>query len=125
MSFGHDRPALLGRYHALEDGTRVHLRLARGSDVKAIERLLAAHAVDELSARSLVHFDPRRCFVLCACALIDSAETLVGLGAIELGGETPNAPKILIVNPRYLGVAELLADALIARARVAARARAA
>ena len=35
-------------------------------------------------ADHLVQFDPRLRYVLCACALIDSSERLVGVGAIEL-----------------------------------------
>jgi hypothetical protein len=126
MSFGRDPQALLGGYHVIQRDLRLRLRLARSSDRDAIQRLIDAHGNGgvEFQLGSLVHFDPRRRYVLCASALIDSTETVVGLGVIEFDGEDASTPSV-VVDPRYPEVAELLSQALSARAREAARARAA
>lgn len=117
--------ALLAHYHPLPRGPRVCLRLARPRDLAAIADLCAREelAVHELSLARLVSFDPTRRLVLCATALLHSRETVVGIGAIELG--RPTEPTLIVVDRRETeGLAELLSDALVthARARVAGRA---
>jgi hypothetical protein len=73
-----------------------------------------------------VQFDPRRRCVICATALIDGAETLVGVGAIQLDTERPAEPETLVATGEHaVDVAELLTGALIGRAVRAAQARAA
>jgi hypothetical protein len=118
---------LLGRTHRLENGLRVRLRLARSSDAPVIAELLEIVGVPaaELVRASLVRHDPRRRLVLCATALIDSTETLIGVGAIDL--ERGDAgPELLVLDPRFPGaVGELMSDVLIGRARALARSRAA
>jgi hypothetical protein len=53
--------------------------------------------------------------VLCATALIDATETIVGIGAIEL--DRPGEPKLVVVDEDATeGLAELLSDALVAHA---------
>ena len=121
-----DRSPLLGESYELGEDFRVRLRMARSSDLLPIRALLASkHREPEAEVTALVQFDPRRRCVICASALIDSTETLIGVGLIELDGDDAAMPRVLIVDPRYPRVAELLTHALIARARQAARARAA
>jgi hypothetical protein len=69
---------MLGGSYQLEDGTRVRLRLARGSDGRAVGKLLGDRATQDVTLRGLVHFDPRQRSVVCATALIDGHETLDG-----------------------------------------------
>jgi hypothetical protein len=85
-------------------------------------------------ARRLVQFDPRRCYVVCACALIDSSERLVGVGAIEMTADEASEPDLMIVAPELAELADpqvsealtgLLWGALVGAAQAAARARAA
>ena len=77
-------------------------------------------------SRPLVQFDPRRRCVICATALIDSAETLVGVGSIALDDEGDSAPDVVLVDEQHAGaISQLLAEALRIRAAHAAEARAA
>lgn len=120
MASSFDPGALLGASYPLDGGLRVRLRLARTSDVPAIRALIEERegSVDEMQLARLVSFDPRTRVVLCATALVDSAETLVGVGAIECrdDGEHPE-PELLIVSAgSRQELAELLAGALIGRA---------
>jgi hypothetical protein len=118
--------ALLGSSFALDNHVRVRLRLARGSDVPLIRALVARQGTrpEDLEMARLVHFDPRRRAVLCATALIDSTETLVGVGAVELDGT--GEPELVIVDAAYAEpLSQLLAAALAARVAVAVASRAA
>ena len=135
------RPApspLLGQTFPLADGVSVRLRLAHFSDWPAIAQLMTHESVDVSpgapDARRLVQFDPRRCYVLCACALIDSAERLVGVGAIDLTADGAGEPDLLIVDPELATTTDpqvsealtgLLWGALVGAAQAAARGRAA
>jgi hypothetical protein len=85
-------------------------------------------------ARRLVQFDPRRCYVLCACALIGSTERLVAVGSIDLTPDSAGEPDALIVDPEMAEITDpqvsealtgLLWGALVGAAQAAARARAA
>jgi hypothetical protein len=121
-----DPGALLGSSFTLDNGVRVRLRLARGSDSALIRGLVArlGSRPEELELARLVHFDPRRRAVICATGLIDSTETLVGVGAIELDGTSE--PELVIVDAEESeALTELLAAALAGRATAAAGARAA
>jgi hypothetical protein len=111
-------PPILTPIHRLDDGSAVRLRLARRSDQEGVAELLARHGVaaDALDVRRLLTFDARHRAVLCACALVDGRETVVGVAAAHLDGEAE--VDTLVADP---GLAELLADAL--RAQVQARAR--
>ena len=115
---------MLGSSYRLGDGTRVRLRLAAPSDGPRIAALLAP----DLAVQRLVRFDPRRRVVVCAAALIEGAEVLVGVGAIELSaeGHQQRKPDVLVIAPEApAGTAELLSGALIGRAQALARGRAA
>jgi|SRR5947209_18041207 len=119
--------ALLGHALALDDGTCVRLRLARSSDVGAIAELLEREApgLGNLDARRLVHFDPRRRYVVCATGLIGSSETVLGVGAIEFAPHRPR-PDLLVVAGKYRNeLAPHLTRALIEAAAVLGRSRAA
>jgi hypothetical protein len=121
------RGPLLGRSHELEDGFRVRLRMARSSDLVPIRDLLErTHGDGEVELATLVQFDPRRRCVICATALIDSAETLVGVGSIGLEGNAHAEPDTLrVAGERSDEVAELLTGELRARAAHSAQADAA
>ena len=117
-----DSGALLSRSYALPYGPRVRLRLARRSDLPAIRALLDRRGVaaSELSLDRLVRYDPRRRAVMCASALVGGAETIVGIGAIDLshGAE----PDTIVVDERLTdGLGELLAAVLVRRAEAHAR----
>lgn len=126
MAHSFDPGALLGSSFTLDSGVRVRLRLARSSDSGLIRDLVARVGTrpEELELARLVHFDPRRRVVLCATALIDSTERLVGVGAIELDGA--GAPEVVIVDAEQSeALTELLAAALAGRASAAVGSRAA
>jgi hypothetical protein len=117
-------PALLGRYHLLSQGLRVCLRLARPRDREGIADLFWAQGrePDELQLARLVRFDPRRRLVICATALIDSLETIVGVGEIDLQAGPGAGPDLVLVDElRTTGLEKLLSDALTGRARLLRR----
>jgi hypothetical protein len=128
MISGFDPGALLARTYELPRGPRVCLRLARVRDLVSVRQLLLRQGVepDELELARLMRADPRRRLVICATALIDSAETVVGIGAIELDGAGPQPrPSLVLVDDLATdGLAQLLSDALVGRARALAQARA-
>ena len=128
------RPLLLGGSYRLGDDFRVRLRMARSSDLIPIRELLErtwaersrGRGAGEPELTSLVQFDPRRRCVICATALIDSAETLVGVGSIDLDGQTAAEPDTLLIAEQHAEeIGALLVRALRVRAAHAARARAA
>src|SRR6201995_135 len=107
--------ALLGHVYTLADGLPVRLRLARSSDAAAIKRLLAeeGRGGSDLDTARLVHFDPRRRYVVCATGLVASTELLRAGGAASPDG-APD-PDLLVVGPqRPQELAELLRRALMA-----------
>jgi hypothetical protein len=117
---------LLGHVYTLKSGIQVRLRLARSSDIPSVRKLLGEQglAPADLEAARLVHFDPRRRYVVCATGLIDGAETLLGIGAITLGVDAE--PDLLVVaGERREEIAPLLTRALVGAARVLVRSRAA
>lgn len=129
---------LLGQTFPLAEGVDVRLRMAHFSDWPAIAELMAQGGTgagpDARDARALVQFDPRRCCVLCACALIDSSERLVAVGAIDLTADVAGEPDVLIVDPELARITDaqvsealtgLLSGALVGAAQAAARTRAA
>jgi hypothetical protein len=120
-----DPGALMSQSYALPRGPRVRLRLAGRGDAAAIAALLVRCGVspEQLEPGRLVRFDPRRRAVICALALIDSRETLVGLGAIELDGNPDTQADVLVVDERVTeGLEDLLVAALTGRAGALARA---
>lgn len=118
----------MGHTLDLADGRYVRLRLARSSDARAIEGLLSRQetSFDGVNALDLVQYDPRERYVVCATALIDGAERLVGLGAIDLVDGGNHEPDLLIVAPELGGaLSELMWRVLVAAAQATPRARAA
>jgi hypothetical protein len=114
--------ALLGHVYTLADGSCVRLRLSRSSDFAAIRGLLAEAGSDapDLEAASLVHFDPRRRYVVCATGLVNSTETLLGLGSIELDAREPDL--LVLADPSQGEVRSRLESVLVAAAGAPSRA---
>jgi hypothetical protein len=113
-----DTGALLARTYDLPSGPRVRLRLARRSDRRGLEALLAQRGLEPstLEIERLVRYDPRRRIVICATAPIAGTETIVGVGAIERDGEDAE-PDTVVVDERLTeGLGELLGAALVGRA---------
>lgn len=93
------------------------LRLARRRDLAAVADLYARQElpVHQLSLARLVSFDLLSRLVLCATALIDARETVLGIGAVEL--DRPTQPTLLVVDEHLTeGLDELLTGALVAHA---------
>ena len=91
--------------------------MAGPSDRSHVRALLERRGVPtrDLEAQRLLAFDPARRHVLCAFALLEGHETLVGLGAIDAGAE---APDVLVTDQRLTsGLGELLGRVLVERAR--------
>jgi hypothetical protein len=109
----------LDRFHRLESGLPVRVRLARSSDRRGIRELLE-RAQAGVEPIALIHFDPRSRVVVCATALLSGRETVVGVGSIELGAP---APDVLVSDDRAHGVRELLGGVLAERAAELAEAR--
>ncbi|HEY5427908.1 MAG TPA: hypothetical protein VIK04_02230 [Solirubrobacteraceae bacterium] len=123
-----DPGGLLARYYTLERGPRVCLRLVRGRDAAGVRALCERRGtpLSELGLARLIHFDLAAQLVLCATALIDSAETVVGFGAIALADGRPLVPSLVVVDQALTeGLDSLLADALVAHGDWLLRARAA
>ena len=123
MPWSFESGVLLGHVYTLADGSCVRLRLARTSDLVAIRGLLAQVGLD-LEAARLVHFDPRRRYVVCATGLSDCSETLLGVGSIRLDSGPSAEPDLLVLADdsreelrRLLG--SVLVDAAKAYARAA------
>jgi hypothetical protein len=113
------------RFHALPSGVRVRLRLAHSRDSEAIRALLRAGREErpDLDVARLARANPRRRVVVCATALLDGAETVVGVGAIDVEADRPD---LLCVRSSLLGgLPELLTGALRDRVAVIAERRAA
>jgi hypothetical protein len=125
MTSSFDPGVLLGASYRLSDGTRVRLRLVCASDRPRVRALLSARGVpdSDLATERLLRFDPRARAVVCATALIDGSETMAGVGAIDIGA-VAEAPDLLVIDDHApAGVADLLAGALLGRARALARRR--
>jgi hypothetical protein len=105
--------------HVLADGTVVSLRRARSRDLDGLGSLAARNGIlcEELELARLVRSDPSDRLVLCASTPVDGAQTVVGVGFIELGrGST--MPSMVLVDPAAgTGLGRLVAEALIDRAR--------
>ena len=111
------------RSHVLVRGPRARLRLVRPGDRAAIRGLLGRIGAPgpELEAARLVRTDPRRRLVIVATGLVGSAETVLGVGEIELDGDLRDPrPRAYVDDALTGGLDELLADALVGRARARA-----
>ena len=122
-----NRVPVIGASYRLDEDLCVRLRMARSSDILPIRELAERRpSTGGLELSPLVQFDPRRRCVICAMALIDSAETLVGVGSIELDDDPDAQPDLLLVADEHAPeLAALLAGALRARAAHATASRAA
>jgi hypothetical protein len=100
-------------FHSLPHGPVVRMRLAQVRDIPAIRELLLA-AGSGVEAGTLVRIDPRRRIVICATALIGTAETLVGVAAMDAGAAEPNL--VCVDEALADGLSDLLERALAARA---------
>jgi hypothetical protein len=128
VEHGFDPGPLLARSYALARGPRVCLRLARPRDAGGVADLLwhQGRQPDELELTRLVRSDPRRRLVIVATALIEGQETVVGVGAAELDQSPDALPTFVLVDEhRTEGLEELLSAALVGRAQLLARGRAA
>lgn len=108
---------LFARTHTLDDGLRVRLRLARPGDQRPLATLLDRLGFTPLEHEllELVRFDPQRRAVICATALVDGREQILGFGAISLGD--PGGGATVVVEPEHaVAVSRLLRGALGARA---------
>jgi len=119
-----DPGALLSRIYTLPDGLRVRLRLVNPRDESAIRALLAARGepADDLELAHIVRFDSRR-LAICANALIDGTEVIVGVGMIDLDRAQPDL--LLVAEGVGADLEELLRAALRGRVQAIARGRAA
>jgi hypothetical protein len=125
MSSGFDPGALMAHYYLLPGGLRVCLRLARQRDEAGVARLfwLAGREPDELALARLLRFDAGRVSI-CATALVDGVETVVGIGIIELTPAAPTAPELVLVDEAAgPELEQLLGDALLGRAQALGRNR--
>jgi hypothetical protein len=123
-----DPGALLAHSYRLPGGTRVCLRLARSRDLAGVADLSAraGRPLTELELARLVRPHPRRRIVICATSLLGVAETVVGVGAIDLGPEASGRPDTLIVDGLVgAGLDELILRALLGRASAISQTRSA
>ncbi len=127
MASTFDPGALLARSYVLPGGLRVILRLARIRDLRAIEALFAreGHGLTRLELTRLLRSHPRERLLLCATALIDGGETIVGFGAIGLDRADISPALIVTDTEQVPGLGSLLGGALLGRAQALARTRAA
>ena len=121
MDPGFPPGALLAQSYPLERGPRVRLRLAQRRDAEEIVALLALNRLepDRLEVAKLLRSNPRDRIVICATTLIGSTETIVGIGAIQVGSSEPD---ILLADTMLTsGLPELLTSALRSRADAIAK----
>lgn len=117
-----DHHSAVGHAATLSDGTPLAMRRVRLRDLDAL-RCIAARAgvvCEEFELARLVRSDPGERLLLCATAVRDGNETVLGVGVIELSGVT-TMPSLILVDPAYgRPLAVLLAEALLDGARAAA-----
>ena len=105
--------AALTRTHRLAGGLRVRLRLARPGDEAPLADFLGQLGFDPSTPElvDLIRFDPHQRALICATALIDGREQLLGFGLIDTG--TPRAPATVVADSAHgPDLIRLLRDAL-------------
>ena len=80
--------------------------------------------LDHWEIARLLHSSPRERVVLCATALLDGHETVVGFGAVALDHEAVTPALVVADSERAPGLGPMLHEALLGRAESVARARA-
>jgi hypothetical protein len=103
---------LLDRFHALPDGRRVRLRLARSLDRGGLARLLSTLGLEagDFELRRALRCTPGRCWAIVATEWDGTVEQLVGLGTLDVAGRSET---LLAPDP---AVRALLHEALRSRA---------
>ena len=115
-----DPGALLAATHALDDGSRVRLRLTRTSDLERIESFLAAAKADKPAERFAFH-DPRERLTLAATMPAGGGEEIAGIAEVALRDTGAAESEILVAADfRGRGLRTLLSEAA---ASIAARRR--
>ena len=102
----------------MPDGLRVRLRLARSGDQRPMADLLARLGFEPSTGQlqELVRFDPRQRAVVCATALVDGGEHVIGFGLIDL--DAPRSPASVVSDPVHgRALTRLIREALDARVR--------
>jgi hypothetical protein len=108
----------------LADGTVVTARPAARRDLDQLHALAARQGVmcDDLELARLLRSEPAQRSVLCLTTHLDEgtgAETVIGVGVIELQSVTTQ-PTMILIDPAYGGpLAQWLGDVLVQRARAA------
>lgn len=123
-----DPGALLARSYALPRGPRVRLRLPSPLDSEQIRDLYARsdEELTDLELARLLRSDLRSFVAICASALIDGRDTLIGIGSINISEDDGVEYARVIVDHHHTdGLDELLCQALSGRAAAIAAGRAA
>jgi hypothetical protein len=111
----------MARTHTMPDGRQVRLRMARARDEESMRALLrrCRPSCDGIEAERLTRFDPRHTVVICATALTDSSQEVIGVGAVELDGAEP--PDVVVDEGEDGELGELLKRALDGRLKARQR----
>ena len=124
-----DNTILFGRTYTLADGVQVRFRLAGPGDLHGVTALVNATGVelDQLELARLLRTDPRRQAMVCATALLDARETVLGFAAAPLIAGALSGESSLVISDQQPGdeLRELLVQALATRLRLASPRRAA
>ncbi len=120
----------MAHLYPLPRGPRVCLRMPRAAyaaDAAGIRALCERSGAQlcELELARLVRFDPRHRIVICATAILDGREAMVGIGAIELAGGVEHPDTLVVDEGLTEGLDDLLHRALVGRAQALTRTRAA
>jgi hypothetical protein len=106
----------------LADGSPLAIRRVRLRDLDALRSIATRAGVvcEEFELARLVRSDPAERLVLCATTLRDGADTVLGVGVIELSGNA-TMPSLILVDPACgRALAGALAEALLDGARAVA-----
>lgn len=104
------------------------MRLAHRADAAGIRALheRSGCSIGEWQLARLLRADPRHRVTICATALLDGRDTIVGIGSVDISDEIELGDAHVVVDrDRTDGLTELLGYALLGRAAAIASARAA
>jgi hypothetical protein len=119
-----DPGAMLSHTYSLPSGPRVRLRLPQAGDAADV-RLLSGSSLSDLELSRLLRHDPRKRLVICATALVASHEAVVGIGAMELDGRQAEPSMVQCDPAAGEGLPALIRQALVGRAQMMGKLRAA